>query len=249
MNTNLPFNWFDIATVLALLIGYTRGRKRGMSLESVSMVMWIAVVVVSAITYQPLAQLIDEFAKIGKLSSNLIAYLAVALFISFLFVFVKRTIGKRLTGSDTFGKNEYYLGIPAGIIRFACVILVFLALLNARFYTNSEITAQSKYDIDNYGSSFFPHIYNIQDDVFKKILCRLHGQKESRFPPDQTRTRNPFRRARGSTKRILDPVSCFNPERKFIRFSQPLHNQDCIPRAELISFARAGFDFQSGDAS
>ena len=168
MKYNLPFNWFDVAVLLLVMVGYTRGRKRGMSVESISMLMWIGIAIVSAIAYEPLGLMIDSYAKFGKLTSFLMAYTIVALGIALVFSYVKQTIGKRLTGSDTFGKSEYYLGIPAGMLRFACVVLVFLALLNSRYYSTAEIKAQNKYDLDNYGSSFFPHLYTVQDDVFRK---------------------------------------------------------------------------------
>ncbi len=168
MKYNLPFNWFDVAVLLLVMVGYTRGRKRGMSVESISMLMWIAIAIVSAIAYEPLGLMIDSYAKLGKLTSFLMAYTIVALGIALVFSYVKQTIGKKLTGSDTFGKSEYYLGIPAGMLRFTCVVLVFLALLNSRYYSTAEIKAQNKYDLENYGSSFFPHLYSIQDDVFRK---------------------------------------------------------------------------------
>lgn len=181
MNYNLPFNWFDVAVLLMVMIGYTRGRKRGMSVESISMVMWIVIAIVSAIAYEPLGLMIDSYAKLGKLTSFLIAYTIIALGIALAFSYVKQTLGKKLTGSDAFGKSEYYLGIPAGMVRFACVVMVFLALLNARYYSIAEIKAQTKYDLDNYGSSFFPHLYSVQDDVFRKSFVGSNVKKHLDF--------------------------------------------------------------------
>ncbi len=177
----MPFNWFDIAVLLMLMVGYARGRKRGMSQESLSMLNWVTIVLVSGIAYEPLGTLLESFAKIGKLWSFIIAYSTVALTIALIFSVVKRSLGKKLTGSDTFGKGEYYLGIPAGMVRFACVTLVFMALLNARFYSTAEVKAQTKYDLENYGSSFFPHLYTIQDDVFKGSFLGSNIKKHADF--------------------------------------------------------------------
>ena len=82
------------------------------------------------------------------------AYCVTALVIVPAFVFINRTIGEKLKGSDTFGKAEFYLAMPAGMLRFACIVLVFLALLNARYYTTAEVREMTKYQNDNYGSNF-----------------------------------------------------------------------------------------------
>jgi len=37
----------------------------------------------------------------------------------------------QIIGSDVFGNAEYYLGMCAGAVRYACVTLVVLAFLNA----------------------------------------------------------------------------------------------------------------------
>lgn len=163
---NLPFNWFDVFVVIMILIGYTRGKKHGMSQESLAVVKWIAVVIVGAIAYEPLGLFIAENARIGKLLSFILAYAIAAGVISLVFVYINRTLGEKLKGSDTFGKGEFYLGMPAGMVRFACAVVVILALLNARYYTTAEIKAMNKFQNDNYGSNFFPTLSSIQDDVF-----------------------------------------------------------------------------------
>lgn len=165
---NLPINWFDIAVVLMLAIGYTRGKKHGMSQESMAVLKWVILVVVAAIAYEPLGLFLAETLKIGKLFAFILAYTLAAGVVAGVFVYLNRTVGEKLKGSDTFGKAEFYLAMPAGMLRFACVVLVLLALLNARYYTTAEVKAMAKFQNDNYGSSFFPSLSSVQDDVFTR---------------------------------------------------------------------------------
>lgn len=164
---NLPLNWFDLFVVIMLLAGYTCGKRNGMSKESLAVLNWIAVLLLPAIAYEPLGLWLANTAHLGKLTSYLIAYIVTAMVVAVVFFLVTGKLGEKLKGSDTFGKAEFYLAMPAGMLRFACITLVLLALLNARYYSTAEVKAVQKYDKDNYGSSFFPHLYAIQDDVFK----------------------------------------------------------------------------------
>lgn len=166
----LPINWFDIVVVVVLLIGYSRGRKHGMSKELMVLLKWVAVVLIGAIAYEPLGLWLDSVLQLGKLASFLLAYSLTAVCVLLVFTYLNSTIGRKLDGSDTFGKGEFYLAMPAGMMRFACVLIALLALLNARLYRTAEIKAQAKYDEYNYGSSFFPHLYSIQEEVFEKSL-------------------------------------------------------------------------------
>ena len=181
LSSYLPINWFDIVVIVLLLVGYARGRKNGMSKELMVVMKWIAVVLVSAIAYEPLGLWLDSMLHIGQLASFLLGYSLTAVLVLLVFTYLNSTIGRKLAGSDTFGKGEFYLAMPAGILRFACVIIAVLALLNARQYRTAEIKAQAKYDQDNYGSSFFPHLYNIQDDVFEKSLTGAQVKKYMSF--------------------------------------------------------------------
>jgi hypothetical protein len=76
----------------------------------------------------------------------------------------------RLVGSDFFGRSEYYLGMVSGFIRFTCILLTFLAILNARYYTPTEVRAMERFQNDMYGSNFFPTWQTLQSTVFEKSL-------------------------------------------------------------------------------
>ena len=164
----LPINWFDVLVVVVLLVGYSRGRKHGMSKEFLHVIKWLTVVLVSAIGYEPLGIWLESTVHIGALTSYIVAYCFVAVFVLLLFSFLNASLGRKMEGTDTFGKGEFYLAMPAGMLRFACVLLVLLALLNARLYQTSEIKAMEKFQNDNYGSQFFPTLSSIQNEVFEQ---------------------------------------------------------------------------------
>ncbi|MDE3066886.1 MAG: hypothetical protein KGJ60_04960, partial [Verrucomicrobiota bacterium] len=89
-----------------------------------------------------------------------------------IFAFINRAMTKKVETSNYFGAREFYLGIPAGMIRFACMLLAALALLNAPFYTEEQIEAQRAADEKNFGGgmfsgNYFPHLSIIQRQVFR----------------------------------------------------------------------------------
>lgn len=168
---NLPFNWFDVFLLVWLAMGIFRGRKRGMSEELITFLQWIAIVAISAIAYQPVGALLQSMAKLSQLTAYVVAYLLTAGCVATVFLLVKRALGGKLIGSDAFGKSEYYLGMPAGMLRFVCMLITALAILNARLYSREEVAAAQKFQLDNYGSEFFPGLQSLQVMVFEKSIA------------------------------------------------------------------------------
>jgi uncharacterized membrane protein required for colicin V production len=166
----MPFNWFDIFVVVFLTVGAFRGRKRGMSQEVIPLIKWIIVAAVCGLFYLPLATEIAKGTVISLLAASFTAYLGLALVIAVVFAVLNRQLGGKVVGSDAFGSAEYYLGIFSGIIRFACMLIFGLALLNARLYTPQEIAERNKYVQQNFDNDFFPALFQIQDNVFKESL-------------------------------------------------------------------------------
>jgi len=167
---NLPFNWFDIFVLLMLVIGLTRGRKNGMSQETLPFFKWIALLLICSISYEPFGLVIANALKTGKLFGYLMAYCIVAGCVAFLFFFFSRRVAEKMKGTDKFGKAEFYFAMPAGMVRFGCITLALLALLNARQYSADEIKRMQEYQDENYGSNFFPTLASIQDSVFRDSL-------------------------------------------------------------------------------
>ncbi|HOX57313.1 MAG TPA: CvpA family protein [Candidatus Paceibacterota bacterium] len=167
----LPINFFDLVLIVVLMTGIYRGRKHGMSEELLSLLTWLGIVFGCAFLYQPGAQLIGEFTSLfGQLTCYLLAYVIGALLVVMLFIGIKRALGGKLLGSDVFGRAEYYLGMGSGLVRFSCILLAVLALLNARYFSPTEVRAMEKFQNDLYGSNFFPTLHTVQATVFDKSL-------------------------------------------------------------------------------
>lgn len=167
MSINLPFNWFDVLVLITLLYGLRQGRKHGMSEELLGMLKWLTIAIGCGLICVPVGSVIASGASFSQLSGNIMAYIGCALLITAGFAALKKALGGKLIGSDIFGKSEFYLGMLGGTVRFGCILLAALALLNARYYNRDEINAAVKYQNDVYGSNFFPSLYEVQAQVFQ----------------------------------------------------------------------------------
>lgn len=170
---NLPFNWFDVALVAVLAFGIFRGRKNGMTKEVVPLFEWIIIVIASGLGYPLLAGIYHDNCGLDKLLSALLAYLSIALVIFLVFVAIKKALVPRLTGSNIFGSAEYYLGMFSGMIRYACMLIFALALINAKHYTSAEIAAKKAYNERWYGGgiysgNYIPDLHGVQEAIFKQ---------------------------------------------------------------------------------
>ena len=167
----MPFNWFDILVVVILVVGALRGRKRGMSQELIPLLKWIAIVLVSGFFYKPVADFILSFTSMfSEWLAVFVAYLGLAFVLFVLFSAISRALGGKIIGSDVFGGAEYYLGIGAGILRWACMLIFGLSLLNSRLYTQEWINEHMQFVKQNFDSDFFPATYQVQDDCFRKSI-------------------------------------------------------------------------------
>jgi hypothetical protein len=165
---NLPFNFFDVLLALVLVGGMVHGRKHGISLEVVSMAKWLSLVLVCGLVYGPLGNLAATTGFFDLLSCYLFAYLGIGLLIFALFSILERRLEPKLTGSDFFGRGEYFLGMGSGMLRFGCILLAGLALLNAREFSPAELRELDRYQQENYGSDIFPGLHNLQEAVFER---------------------------------------------------------------------------------
>jgi len=167
----LPINFFDLVLIVVLLTGIARGRKVGMSAELLSLLKWLAILFGCALAYQPIGEAFAQTTGIfGTLDAYRIAYVIAAALILLVFALLKRSLDGKLLGSDVFGRAEYYLGMLSGVLRFTCMLLAVLAVLNARYYSPAEVRAEEKFQNDVYGSHFFPTLQTIQSSVFQKSL-------------------------------------------------------------------------------
>lgn len=164
-------SWVDFVVVFVLGFGIWRGRKRGMSEELVDIVKWTITVVAAALAYRPLSVLVQQSTgALSPLVASVGAYLAVVLVIAIAFFYIRKHTEEKLTGSDVFGSGEYYLGMFSGLARYACILIVAFAFLHARQYSAEEIKASEKYQLDNFGSSFFLTLPDLQRAVFAESI-------------------------------------------------------------------------------
>ena len=167
----LPINAFDCVVIFVLAIGIFRGRRHGMSEELFGLLKWLAVAIGCAMLYRPAGEWLAGTSPFSLLSSYLFVYTGAALLILGIFAFFKHRIGGKLVGSDIFGRAEYYLGMGSGAVRFSCMLVTALALLNARYFNPSEVKAMEAFQNDVYGSNFFPTLHTAQEVVFEKSVA------------------------------------------------------------------------------
>ncbi len=174
-SSGLPFNWFDVAVIVILAFGIFRGRKNGMSREMLPALQWVVLVLVCGLGYSLVAQLFRNATSLDQLTSDVLAYLLLACVVWLLTGIPKHKFADRLAVSNFFGGSEFYLGMLVGIIRYACILLAALALLNAPFYTTADIEAHAAYvqrwyggGVQGYSGDFIPSLQSVQEQVFQK---------------------------------------------------------------------------------
>jgi hypothetical protein len=174
---HLPFGWFDLALVAVLGFGLFRGRKNGMSKEVLPLLQWLSIVAAGGLGYEFAGQTFINAAGLGKAWSYVFGYLSMALVVWFIFLLLKKGLMPRLTGSNFFGSSEYYLGMLSGLVRYACMLIFALALLNAPHYTAADIAKTKAYNARWFGGgeqgfsgNFFPTLQTVQEGVFKTSL-------------------------------------------------------------------------------
>jgi uncharacterized membrane protein required for colicin V production len=188
---HLAFNWIDVALVLVLVFAFWQGRKRGMTKEMLPTIEWVLILFAAGFGHVFLADWFQQEGFVRKVFGNhfnertaalMSAYLIILSVIFITFSFLKRKYNPKLEGSSFFGGNEYYWGVAAGLVRYVCLILVALALLNAPYYSPNEIAAIQLYKLNNFGGGghvkgmeddtgdYIPSVYEVQDTVFKNSL-------------------------------------------------------------------------------
>lgn len=163
-------NLIDVLIPVALLAGLIRGRKHGISVELIRTLKWIALVITGAALAPPAGQILFQHTFFQYPSACLTMYLVIVLAVFVFFSMLERRLTRRLEKGDAFGRAEYYLGMTAGMVRAACMILVVLSILNYRSFTATQVHAMEKYQRDEYGSEVFPTLYTFQKSVFQDSL-------------------------------------------------------------------------------
>lgn len=170
MNASLSIKWFDIFVLVLLIVGIFHGRKRGMSVELLPLLQLLIIVVVGSRLYEPIAKLLNEWTNsaLTPMLAAICAYVLFGLVVHFLFTRIKRAVGEKLVGSDIFGGMEYYFGMFAGMLRYACYLMIGMAILHAKPIDKEAERAYRKTEQDNLGNITFPTYTSIQEDVFEE---------------------------------------------------------------------------------
>lgn len=174
---NLSIDWFDFVVVIVLVLGFFRGRKNGMSNEFLPVMQWLLMILAAGYLYAPLAGVLSSVAAtlgFSLLFWYLFSYLLIVIVIKTIFVLIKKAVGEKLVGSDLFGRAEFYFGMLAGILRFACIIVMVFALLNAvPLPAEAKVAEEQKKQKESLGSNFFPP----PDEIRLDILARSFTSK------------------------------------------------------------------------
>ena len=186
-SSSLGFNWFDVVLVGVLGFGFWRGRRNGMSKELLPTIKWLVMVAACTLAYAAVGGLLIQYGVIksvfGKMFQEQTAafvagYLAVAIVIFIIFSYIKRAFKEKLSGDSAFGSGEYYLGMLAGTVRYGCMVIFFLALLNAPVYSVAEIQTHKAYNnqwfgggLEGYSGDFIPSVDEVQAGVFKDSMA------------------------------------------------------------------------------
>lgn len=167
---NLNANVFDLVVAAVLLVGLLRGYKRGMSQEMMPLLQWLMIILLGAHLNEPFGQALNTVSGLNLTICHVSAYLFVAMVIKWVFAAIKHSYGEKITSVDAFGKAEYYYGILAGGLRFACMLIFGLALLNSVYISDASRAANTKRQTDVFGFAFIPTLGLVQQEVFVKSL-------------------------------------------------------------------------------
>lgn len=164
----ISFNthWFDLVTLTVLGIGIYNGRKRGMSDDLLRVIQWLVMLFVGAKFYHPLGMALANWMQIQPNTAFVMVYVALVIGVKVAFDWLRRGLGEKLVGSDFFGNWEHHLGMATGMVRYGCMLLMALALLNAVYVTEEEIWQSNRVQNENAGNISSETIGEMQRQIF-----------------------------------------------------------------------------------
>jgi hypothetical protein len=179
---DLAFSYVDAIVVIWLILGLLRGRKHGMTQELLPVLKWLGIVLAGGYLNQPVGGFIRQntAGAFNAQWSFITAYALAGLGVALLFALIKYGLGDKLTGSDLFGRYEYYSGMLAGFIRFACMLLALLAVMHSRVVSRAELDAinvQMKKDLND----IHPPIYmygSVEQAIFSQSITGKFVQED-----------------------------------------------------------------------
>jgi len=162
----VQFGYFDAIFLVWLIIGLFVGRKRGMSQELLPMLQWLAIIVAGGALYWPFSFLLREYVPVfDTLWSCITAYLVIAGGVHLIYAWFKQMFAAKLVELDLFGRGEFYLGMMAGVVRFACMMIFAMSLLNAHIVSEADRAQNAKMQADSFSGMHFKTPAEMQQDV------------------------------------------------------------------------------------
>jgi uncharacterized membrane protein required for colicin V production len=162
-------SWFDPIAFAVLVVGLLHGRKRGMSGELIDLAGALTMVAVPALYYDVIAPPLAKFMNMQLFWANIACYFAIVFAIGIVVGVIKEKLGSKLVGADVFGRMEFYFGMIAGMIRYACYLILFISFVHARQVSTATVEADIKKQEETIGM-FVTSYGKIQVDVLYKSV-------------------------------------------------------------------------------
>ncbi|MGB0583139.1 MAG: hypothetical protein ACPGVU_25935 [Limisphaerales bacterium] len=161
----LRLNMFDALLLGALGWGVYQGKEQGASSTHVSVVQWMVIALPGGLAGAFLGSFLGPMlgsAYWGQLTGYLIWIFIVVGF----FAFLNSKGASEWKEADWFGKTEYPLGVLGCMIKYFCIVLTVMSLLNANYYTSEMIRRDREWQIEEFGSALFPSFTMLNNTVF-----------------------------------------------------------------------------------
>jgi len=172
----LRLNMFDAVLAGALGWGIYQGKEHGASTTHVSVVQWMLIGLAGGFAGNLLGSLMFSIlgsAYWGQLTGYLLWIFIVAAFFAFL-----NSKGKgEWKDADWFGRLEYPLGVLGCVLKYFCIILTIMSILNAKHYSAEDIRKDRAWQIEEFGSALFPTFTMLNNTVFNTSFCGPYVKK------------------------------------------------------------------------
>ena len=164
----LGLSWFDIAVVVLLWIGVMRGRARGISNQIVELFQWLLTVFLGVMLYVPIGRALQPHLQVSTVAAHAIAFLLVAGVVKLIAARLANAFSERLLNGDYFGSWEYPLGVVAGALIHAAMLMAALSLVRVKLVTPDEFARSQKKEGAEMGSEFLPDMGRLQAEIFRQ---------------------------------------------------------------------------------
>lgn len=166
----LNLAWFDGAVLLLLWVGLIRGRTKGVSIQLLELLQWLGTVFLGVLLYRPIGHWLQPHLQVSSVAANVIAFLLIGGLLKLAIARLEDGMSEKLLSGDYFGRMEYPLGMLAGVLIHAAMILAALSLTRARLVTTEEVNLARKKQLAELGSTFFPDLGKVQEEIFEKSM-------------------------------------------------------------------------------